>query len=219
MATDDSRTRILQAAGAIFAEKGFKGATVREICDAAGVNLAGVNYHFGDKERLYIEAVKDAHPLSSAPEFAPHWPEGTSPESKLAEFIHAACMQMLGTEPEPWQMKLLMREMANPTAACRELVEQFIRSRFDVLQSILDEIVPAETPVHERHQIAFSIAGQFLHYRLAGHAVRIMVGDEEMNAHFSAEELADHITRASLAMLGLAPPVGQPCETKMESKS
>ena len=61
MTTDDARTRMLNAAGPIFADKGFAAATVREICQQAEVNLAGVNYYFGDKERLYIETVKSAH--------------------------------------------------------------------------------------------------------------------------------------------------------------
>jgi AcrR family transcriptional regulator len=57
---EDPRRRLLEAAGQIFAEKGFEGATVREIKDRAGVNIAAVNYYFQSKERLYIEAVKNA---------------------------------------------------------------------------------------------------------------------------------------------------------------
>ena len=57
---DDPRRRLLETAGQIFAEKGFDGATVREICRRAGVNIAAVNYYFRDKEQLYIEAVKSA---------------------------------------------------------------------------------------------------------------------------------------------------------------
>ena len=56
-----TRSRILNAAGPVFADKGFRDATVRDICQAASVNLASVNYHFGDKQRLYIESVKEAH--------------------------------------------------------------------------------------------------------------------------------------------------------------
>ena len=51
MSTDDTASRLLNAAGPIFAEKGYQNATVREICAAAGVNLASVNYYFRDKER------------------------------------------------------------------------------------------------------------------------------------------------------------------------
>ena len=52
MAAPDTIHQILNAAGEVFAIKGFKDATIREISAQAGVNLAAINYHFGDKERL-----------------------------------------------------------------------------------------------------------------------------------------------------------------------
>ena len=60
MATNDidtTRERIADAAGEIFAERGFDGTTVRDICQRAGANIAAVNYYFGDKQRLYLEAL------------------------------------------------------------------------------------------------------------------------------------------------------------------
>ena len=61
MSQDDTKTRLLEAAGEEFAEKGFEGATIRSIIERAKANIAAVNYHFGDKERLYIQAVIEAH--------------------------------------------------------------------------------------------------------------------------------------------------------------
>jgi len=205
MSNDDTRSRLLDAAGPIFAEKGYQAATVREICQEAGVNLAAVNYYFGDKERLYVEAVKSAHPLSRAPKPADDWPPGTPPRTKLADFIHAAVHQLLGVHTAPWQSQLVLREVMNPTAACRELVEEYLRVRFNLLQSILDEILPPDTPAHKRHQIGFSIISQFVYFRAARSVIAMIVGEEESEEHYGAEQLADHITDVSLTALGLEP--------------
>lgn len=51
----DVRQRLLSAGLKLFAEKGFDGATVREICDAAHSNLAAINYYFHDKAGYYAE--------------------------------------------------------------------------------------------------------------------------------------------------------------------
>jgi len=50
----DTRERLLQAAREVFAEHGFKAATIREICRRADTKVAAVHYHFGDKKRLDI---------------------------------------------------------------------------------------------------------------------------------------------------------------------
>jgi AcrR family transcriptional regulator len=51
-----TKSRILDAAEALFMEHGFEATSLRAITTAAGVNLAAVNYHFGSKEELF-EAV------------------------------------------------------------------------------------------------------------------------------------------------------------------
>ncbi|MGH8110547.1 MAG: TetR/AcrR family transcriptional regulator [Rhodanobacteraceae bacterium] len=50
-----TRQRILGAAEALFAERGFAGASLRQVTAAAKVNLAAVNYHFGSKDNLIEE--------------------------------------------------------------------------------------------------------------------------------------------------------------------
>lgn len=61
------RDRLLAAGLKVFAEKGFSGATVREICDEAGSNIAAINYYFGDKVGFYQavrEYARQAHILA-----------------------------------------------------------------------------------------------------------------------------------------------------------
>jgi AcrR family transcriptional regulator len=58
MAPPDTRTRILDAAERIFAERGFRGTSVRAITGLAGANLAAVGYHFGSKAELLAAVIR-----------------------------------------------------------------------------------------------------------------------------------------------------------------
>lgn len=199
--SDATRERILHAAGPIFAEKGFAAATVREICAAADANLASVNYHFRDKDSLYLETVKLAHTLRVEQVPFPPLPGEASPEEKLGSFIRTVLSRMLGTGELGWQTRLLMREMIQPTIACQPLVEDFIRPQLGQLLAILDQLLPAGTAEHRRLQIAFSIIGQCLHYRVASEFVALLIPKKERAAHYGIEQLAEHITEFSLAAL------------------
>src|SRR4051794_36148064 len=55
--TAQTRERLLEAAGQVFAEQGFRRATVRQICKRANANVAAVSYHFGDKLKLYAAVI------------------------------------------------------------------------------------------------------------------------------------------------------------------
>jgi AcrR family transcriptional regulator len=203
---DDTRTRLLEAAGEVFAERGFQAATVREICSRAGANLAAVNYYFGDKQRLYLEVVGYAHRgLSAQP--AVHFPPGTPAAEKLRQFIEESLVGLELDEQCPeWGRRLMMREMAEPSEACVAVVDAFVRPKAEALQRILAELLPPETSEAERHMIAFSIVGQCLFHRLHRPVAALLVG-EEMSRSLDMARVADHITRFTLAALGHGPPV------------
>ena len=56
----DTYKKLLKAASEVFAEKGYRDATIAEICRRAQSNVAAVNYHFGSKDELYIAVWKNA---------------------------------------------------------------------------------------------------------------------------------------------------------------
>jgi TetR/AcrR family transcriptional regulator, regulator of cefoperazone and chloramphenicol sensitivity len=217
---DPTRERLLIAAGEVFAEKGFDKATVREICQAANVqNIAAVNYYFGDKERLYIESVKRAHQVQIEQVPLPQWNADTPPEQKLRGFIQTMVARLTGDSWLPWQEQLMMREVANPTAAVAELVQQFIRPHFELLLTIIDELIPSATPEIKRHQIAFSIVGQCLHYKVARPFIKLLVGQDETKA-YTHDQLSEHIFQFSLdALKGLGKNVPNSTTSKQRSNS
>ncbi len=199
---EDTRTRILLAAGEAFAELGFEATTIREICRRAEVNLAAVNYHFGDKEKLYAETFKYALRFKAEQMPVPDWPAGTPPETKLRDFVRTTILRMMVAEELPWQARLMMREMLMPTEVCRAIADDHIRPHFNLLLSILDEVVPAETPQHRRHQLGFSVMGQIMLYKFHEPIVELLIPSNERKKYFAPAKLADHIADVILAALG-----------------
>jgi AcrR family transcriptional regulator len=200
MTPENPRERLLEAAGEIFAEKGFKGATVREIIDRAGVNIAAVNYYFRDKERLYIEAVK--HAACGDPE-EPHlaWPSGTPPTAKLRDLIRFQLLKFLDPNKPAWLSRLVMRELTQPSGACAELVREYIEPRSKILLGILRELLPPNTPRRKLFLTAFSIVGQCHFYCSHKPIIRLLVGEDEYQ-RLDPATLAEHITQFTLRALG-----------------
>jgi len=209
-AADDTRCRLLEAAGETFAEKGFQAATVREICARAGANLAAVNYHFGDKERLYVEAVQYAH-SNKAEDSPPEWPAGTPASVRLREYIGWMLRHLRDESRPAWHEQLMMREMIKPTKACVAVVERFIRARFELLEGIVAELLPPETTHSDRTLITLSVVAQCLIYRARNPFVALVVGEDQYRA-YALDRLADHITQFTLAALGHGNPVHTPAK-------
>jgi AcrR family transcriptional regulator len=194
----ETREKLINAAGEVFAEQGFEAATVRCICLKAGANLAAVNYHFGDKEQLYFEAVKAAlrhHP--GALDF--RWSAETPPEQKLSDVIQNLMRVMLATERPSWHLKLVVRELTRPTAACAELVRGFIGPTFEQLMAIVGEMLPPNSRPLERRLHALSVIGQCLLFRDHCAIGCLLIGEEELVEHLDSARVADHITRFCIA--------------------
>ena len=202
--TPEAKQRLLEAAEEIFAEKGFQATTIRELAERANVNIAAINYYFGDKERLYIEAVKFAHEASGKHRPPSELPPGAPPVEKLRHFIRGMTMNM--TVPvRPSSLQLLMRELNHPTTAAREVVREYIQPMAFQLRDIIHEIVP-KLPEAQRLMIGFSTIGQILFYRQNRSVSELIFGKEHVD-QLSPEQIADHITRFTLAALGHAKPI------------
>src|SRR3954447_17946485 len=123
-----TRQRLLAAAGPVFAEKGFDDATVREICQQADANIAAINYHFGDKQRLYSETLKYWAKQSLA-KYPPNMgvTDDATAEQKLAAFIRSFLLRVLSPGRDALYGRLITREMANPTPALATLFAEVIK--------------------------------------------------------------------------------------------
>ena len=203
--TPDTRERLLQAAGEVFAEQGFRRATVRDICSRAGANVAAVNYHFGDKEGLYAEVMR--HGVSLAiqkypPDMGLPADAGDLPvERRLAAFVRSLMYRVLDEGPFAWHGRLMLWEMVEPTAALDRLLQDTIRPLYVRLTGLVGELLgPAATP--ERVQMGCAtILGQCMFYRMGGALLsRVQPGSTRFDPA-RTDMLAEHVTRVSVAGL------------------
>ncbi len=203
---DETRQQLLQAAGEVFAETGFRAATIREICGRAGANVAAVNYHFGDKETLYLEALRYAHgkslekhpPLQGLAEDAPA-------EQKLRAFIHSFLLRIFDKGPTSWHGKLISREMIEPTGALDSLVEERIRPMATQLWKIIAEIL--DCPMNDERVwcYGFSVVSQCVFFHHCRPVVSRLFPKQVPQDVAGIERLAKHIADFSLAAMKSRP--------------
>ncbi|MBL8761919.1 MAG: CerR family C-terminal domain-containing protein [Phycisphaerae bacterium] len=198
-----TRERLLDAAGEVFADRGYEQATIREICRRAGANIAAVSYHFGDKKTLYIEVIAFAHRCADEYDPAREAANAASdPAERLRAFV-LTFMQRIGHKGRPaWHARLMAREMASPGAALDHVVRSGVRPKFEALQAILRRLNP-RLGERQVERCACSIVGQCLIYHharpvLARLFPHLRLDDREI------AQIAEHITRFSLSAVAQA---------------
>ena len=199
-----TRQRLLEAAGEVFAERGFRDATVRDICQRAGANVAAVKYHFGDKEKLYAAAVRYAHTCATshadAVTAAAAAQKKYSPEQRLRLFVHGLFMGIFQEGKPAWHAKLMVREMAEPTAVLDEIARTGVKPRVEALGAIVRDVIGPRASKALVHRCARSIVGQILFYHFARPMLERVFADETFDSA-RIDELTDHVTAFSLAGL------------------
>src|SRR5580693_6567264 len=128
---DDTRTKLLDAAGQVFAESGFQAATVREICARAGVNVALVNYHFGDKLELYTEVLRHSIGASQNGVMQKALKSTHPPEEALRELILAMLHRVCRADRPGWHFRLMVHELAQPTPAMSSVIDETMRPIYE----------------------------------------------------------------------------------------
>ena len=192
----DTRQRLIEAAGHLFAEHGFKKVTVREICAAAHANVAAVNYHFGDKLGLYTEVVEAAiSAQEGTTREAREAGRGLPAEERLRQFIRVFVGRAV-KHPRSWVRGIIFREIADPTPALDAIVERGVRPRLEYLGTIISELL--DCPVTDPRVLpcAGSVQSQLVMTLTNPIASKLQPGVVPGPAEI--ERMIEHITRFSL---------------------
>lgn len=194
--------QILDAATVAFSRKGFRATTIAEICVLAGTNLASVNYHFGDKENLYIEAWREAFRRS----LEKHPPDGgVAPDAPVEERFRGRIMSIMGRvlDPECYDFEIAHMEIGNPTGILFDVIREHMEPLDAELDAIVRELLGPRATAEDVQLCSMSIRSQCLNpmvfgMRLGAHEY-LPPGPPPLSPKLNLVLVADHVIRFSLA--------------------
>ena len=200
-----TRERILDEAEALFASNGYHAVSVREITRAARCNLAAVNYHFGNKQNLYLEVFRSRW-LPRASRIHRNFRKSLknngnlSPNAVVRSLARAFLEGPMSDEERTRHHKLIFGEFAQPTQAFELVADQVLKPLFTNLMTDLKTAMPDTTRDKQLALNAFSILAMVLYFNLARPLIaRVLDGHDELDFK---DRLIDHIVEFSLNGIG-----------------
>jgi len=149
--------RLLEAALEVFAVRGYGKASTREICTRAGVNVAAIHYHFGDKASLYRKVFEKLDSDAAPP------PElddpGTSLENGLLIWYQRLMAFVLARDEENHGRLLVLREQMQPSGALAPDRTGMLGRYHAQLVRFLSARLGIDRVDEDLQQLAFSLIG------------------------------------------------------------
>jgi AcrR family transcriptional regulator len=201
MAEDQKPTqeRLLTCACEIFAEKGFRNATIAEISEAAGANIAAVNYHFGDKVSLYNACWRHAFKVAlSAFPLRGDLADDALPELRLKAFIRAFVFRIFSDEEASVFPRIMVKEMAEPTEALGAIMNEVVAPQKQMLTDIIRELLGPDASEMDLRACGFSVISQCVFFAF-NRVMREQHFEGMPNRDVHVEKLVEHIWQFSLS--------------------
>lgn len=194
----NTRDRLLESAVEVFARKGFRDATIAEICQKAGANIASANYYFGDKTHLYAEAWRMSfeHLIARYPADG-----GIDSSAGIEERMRGRILSVLHriSHPQSYAFDILHKEMANPTGLLDVVIRDSVEPIRKGFLNLLRELVGEEVPEKRIWLCLRSVLAQCFDLLVTMRRKPVCRDTQELEWTRDIDGLADHILRFSLA--------------------
>jgi AcrR family transcriptional regulator len=194
-----TRGRLLASGLRLFALQGFARTSTRELAEDAGVNVAAISYHFGDKAGLYLALFNEPPGLPPG-ELAQRLAAAADLAGALRIFVGALLDPLRQGDTARLCMKLHYREMLEPTGLCRDGVAQSIRPAHDALLARLAAHFGLAAADDELQRLAVSIAGLAVHLHV-GHDAIERLAPQLLQPADAIDRWAERLMMYALAMV------------------
>ena len=209
---EESRARILDVAGHLFAERGFNGVSTRELARAANANVSAIAYYFNGKSGLYHavlrQLVEDTDPIfHPVIEHLDREVEAAKGDRQKLAVISAWLVSgllraMLSNERMRWQMGLMLREFHQPSKEFQMLLDDRIHPMHDAVARLIAAVTGGKPKAPETLLTTVSVIGQCMNFGAVPNLVFARLGWDDYTTE-NVEAVVTSVVRSALAMLDL----------------
>ncbi|KZC15728.1 TetR family transcriptional regulator [Rhodanobacter sp. FW510-R12] len=195
-----TKERILGAAELLFAQRGFDGASLRQLTAAAGVNLAAVNYHFGSKEKLVEEVFRRRLDALNESRLVALAKVAGAPDTTLEDVLEAYIRPALELSHDN-SGALFMRVLARAFAEHDDSLRQFLSTNYGHVMRQFTAEFARLLPQLSKPELYWRIdlvTGALTH-AMSGFGMIQRKGDVSEHAH--REQTVQHLVRFAVAGL------------------
>jgi len=195
-----AREHLIAHATRIFAAKGYAAASTREICQAAGANVAAIHYYFGDKEGLYRAVL--TRPISAITDqfggFAdPALPFAQAIRRVLQPFVAMA----FDTDADARQVQRLhLREALEPSPVFRDVIARIVVPQHNALAGLLARHCGLTRPDAGIHQLAFALVALANDYCVSREFISLLA-PKVLSRADAESRIVDRLVGYSVALL------------------
>lgn len=133
---ESTKLALMKAALSLFAKQGYDGTSVKDIAELSGSNIGLISYHFGGKENLYKECVRNLSEEKIALSIRILEPANSAEEFSLRlEMFLTETLKMLVDDPEI--TKIVLRELEKEEPILRDVFQEVFLPNFQKLVAYL----------------------------------------------------------------------------------
>lgn len=195
----DARSRLVLAALRLFAEKGYEGATTREICELARANISAIRYYFNDKAGLYRAAFTE--PMGEMP---CRINMGDYTNLRLPDALELFFREFLAPLKKGEELRLVMklrfREMIEPTGARQHELDAEIKPQHEAVVSLLRQHLGLQQGDADVHRLSFAIIAMGVHFYV-GQEVVSAISPDVLNGPEAIDILANRLAGYAISMI------------------
>ncbi len=180
---------MLEAAGTLFAERGYAGVSTRQVAHKAGVNLSAINYHFGSKRELYravvARLVDDLAPRrATIIELLSQAVDDTAGDrARLAliarRFVAGVIGFLLGGDMPGWHVQLILREVNQPSLGFDLILNGHLNPLHDAIARLVGAATGKDPTSLENRLLTQTIIGMCLSFGPVRSVVLARLGWDE----------------------------------------